>query len=281
MNNRVIRIFFNVLGVIASVLLAAFFVFVYVLPHDYGPVIEEQASSEAQGDISFMSDEIVFDGTGVLDLMTGVFVDDGNGNDITSKATAVITAEGTTNRKIVSYSCIDAYGNTLTARRTLVMENYVGPSIELRQSLTLDAERLGNLITYLQSENLLVAYDGYGKNITQKVSCQREKLSDGNYKFTFRVANDYGDEKAVSVNATIIGNANDPDFELYSDAVSISKDSVFEPIKYVVSQTANVGRIIANESVDTTVPGEYKVTYTAYSTDNTAKTTKVMIVTVK
>ncbi len=281
MNNRVIKIFFNVLGVTASVLLAAFLVFVYVLPQDYGPVIEEQSPSEAQGDISFMSDEIVFDGTGILDLMAGVYADDGNGNDITSEVTAVITAEGTTSRKIVSYSCIDANGNTLSAKRVLIMEGYVGPSIVINSPLSLDAENLGSLISYLQSENLLVAYDGFGKNITADVSYQREKIADENYKFTFRVTNGYGDEKTVSVNGTIIGDVNDPDFELYSDSVTVKADSVFEPLKYVVSQTPSVGRIVADNSVDTTVPGEYRVTYTAYSTDNTARTTKIMNVTVK
>ena len=106
-------------------------------------------------------------------------------------------------------------------------------------------------------------------------------ISEENYKITFHIANDYGDEKSITVNAKITGNTNNPDFELYSDEITVRKDSVFEPLKYVVSQTSNVGNITTNSYVDTTVPGEYRVVYTAYSTDRTAKSSKVMNVVVK
>ena len=278
-SSRKIRIFFNIIGVIASILLLTFLVYVMAFPYDTSIKVESEVPQN-QGSISFETEELVFDGTDTLDLMEGVYIDDGNGNDITSEGSAIITAEGTINRKIVSYTCIDANGNTLTAKRVLIMENYSGPTLELPHSLTLEAEDLDNLISYLQSENLLVAYDGFGKNITTKVSHQREMISEENYKITFHVANDYGDEKSVTVNAKITGNVNDPDFELYSDEVTVRKDSVFEPLKYVVSQTSNVGNITTNSYVDTTVPGEYRVVYTAYSTDRTAKISKTMTVTV-
>ena len=279
-NKRKLKIFFNTIGVVASILLLAFLVYVIAFPYDNTLTFVPE-TSQNQGAITFESEEIIFDGTRNLDLMEGVYIDDGNGNDITSEGSAIITAEGTVNRKIVSYSCIDANGRTLTAKRTLVMENYSGPSIQITSPLTLTAEDLDNLIAYLQSEDLLVAYDGFGKNITTKVSHQREMLSKGNYKITFRIVNDYGDEKAISVKAKITGNVNDPDFELYSDKVSVRKDSVFEPMEYIVSQTQNVGNVTTDSTVNTTVPGTYRVVYTAYSTDRTSKTTKVMEVTVK
>ncbi len=279
LNNRKIKIFFNTIGVVASIVLTAFLVFVFLFPsYNVPKVIEE--TSQNQGDISFETEELVFDGTHILDLMEGVYIDDGNGNDITSEGSAIITAEGTINRKIVNYTCIDANGHTLTKKRVLVLENYTGPSIDVPNFLTLEADNLDNLIAYLQSENLLVAYDGFGKNITTNVSHQRELISNGNYKITFGVSNKYGDEKTVSVNAKINGKVNDPEFELYSDTISVRKDVVFEPLKYVVSQSSNVGKITTNSSVDTTVPGTYRVVYTAYSTDATAKISKVMEVTV-
>ncbi len=280
MGNRVSKILFNAVGVIASVLLLAFLVFVVAFPHDTTPEIVSE-KLQNRGSISFESEELVFDGTDTLDLMEGVYIDDGNGNDITNEGSAIITAEGTMTRKIVSYTCLDADGNTLTAKRTLVMKDYSGPDIEAPSALTLEAENLEDLIAYLQSENLLVAYDGFGKNVTAKVFHQREMVSKGNYKITFSIRNEYGDEKAVSVNAKITGKVNDPDFELYADEISVRKDSVFEPYKYVVSQTTNVGNITTDSSVNTTVPGRYRVIYTAYSTDRTAKISKVMNVTVK
>ena len=280
MTNRKIKIFFNIIGVVASILLLAFLVYVVAFPYDNTIDVVTEAP-QTQGNISFETEELIFDGTKVLDLMEGVHIDDGNGKDITSEGSAIITPEGTINRKIVSYSCIDANGHTLTAKRTLVMEDYSGPSLEIPATLVLAAENLNNLTDYLQSENLLVAYDGFGKNITTDVSYQREMITEGNYKITFHVSNDYGDEKTVSVKAKITGEINDPDFELYADTVSVRKDSVFEPMKYVVSQASNVGNITTDSYVNTTVPGEYRVVYTAYSTDRTAKVSKVMKVTVK
>lgn len=280
LNNRKIRTLFNVIGVVASILLALFLVYALVLPHDIVPEIVPE-TSQNQGEISFKSEELVFDGSDTLDLMEGVYIDDGKGNDITSEGSAVITAEGTIDRKIVSYSCIDAAGNMLTAKRVLIMEGYTGPTLEVPRTLALDAENTDNLIAYLQSENLLVAYDGFGKNITTEVTHQRERTSKGYYKMTFRIVNDYGDEKTVSVNAKITGEVSDPDFELYDESISVRKDITFEPMKYVVSRTSNVGNIITDSSVNTTIPGEYRVIYTAYSTDKTVKTTKVMNVTVK
>ena len=282
LNNRKIKIFFNTIGVIASVLLAAFLVYVFAFPHDVtSPEIIVETTQNEGGSITFKTEEIFFDGTKALNLMEDVYIDDGKGNDITSEGSAIITAEGTVTKKIVSYTCLDAFGNTLTKKRTLVMENYSGPTLEIPSTLTLTAENLDNLIAYLQSEDLLVAYDGFGKNITAKVSHQREMISKENYKITFHVENEYGDEKKMTVNAKITGNVYDPDFELYENTVSVRKDSVFDPMKYVISQTSNVGYIATDSNVDTTVPGEYRVVYTAYSTDTTAKISKVMNVTVK
>lgn len=280
LNNRKIRIFFNTVGFAALILLLAFFVYIIAFPYD-NTIKSESETSQNQGYISFETEELVFDGTDTLNLMEGVYIDDGNGNDITSEGSAIITAEGTTNRKIVNYTCLDANGNTLTAKRILFLENYSGPTLEVPRTLTLEAENLDNLIAYLQSENLLAAYDGFGKNITTKVSHQREMISKENYTITFHVANNYGDEKTVSVKAKITGQTNDPDFELYSENISVRKDVFFDPMKYVISRTSNVGNITADSSVNTTVPGEYRVVYTAYSTDSTAKISKIMNVTVK
>lgn len=280
LSNRAIKTFFNLIGIVASILLIAFLFYVYVLPHDIAPEVAPKPA-EKQGAITFETEELVFDGSHTLDLMEGVYVDDGYGNDITSEAGAIITAEGTLNRKIVNYICVDANGHTLTEKRVLIFENYTGPSLDVPRLLTLEAENLDNLIEYLQFEDALVAYDGFGKNITSQVTHQREMISPENYKITFRVVNEYGDEKTASVNAKISGDVKDPDFELYSDKVSVSKDAAFEPMKYVISQTSNVGNITTESSVNTSVPGEYRVVYTAYSIDRTAKISKIMNVTVK
>ena len=279
MIDRKIRIILNLIG--ASALIAIIILFVCVSRHFSVKNIHNISQPHYnRGSISFDSDEIIYDGTSPLDLMAGVMVDDGNGNDITDEANAIITSGGTLNRKIVRYSCFDAGGHTLTATRTLVMKDYTGPSLEISDSLDLDAENLDDLISHLYKNSLLSSYDGFGKNISSRVTCQRECVSTGTYKMTFRVINDYQDEKTVVVNARISGKVEDPFISLYSNSVSVPFGEKFEPMNFVVSQSPCVGKIDIDSSVNTMVPGNYRVIYTAYSTDMTAKSTKTMQVTV-
>lgn len=278
-DNKKIKIFINTIGILALVTMVAFLIFVFRYSH----LIDHKTNTVTEynpGSITFDSDEIVFDGTNQLDLLAGVHIDDGNGNDITDAANVVITADGTQNRKIVRYTCFDAQGHTLTATRTLVMVNYAGPSLKVSQPLTIDASVLDNLIPYLQSSNHLTALDGYGLNITPTVTCQREFISEGLYKMTFHVVNSYQDEKTVSVNVRINGKVDDPTIVLFSDSVSIPMGRNFEPMNFVVSQAPCVGKIDVDSSVNVSKPGNYRVIYTAYTKDMTAKSTKIMHVTV-
>lgn len=278
-DSRKIKIFVNIIGLIATVATVAFLIFVfrysYSLDHKTDTVTEYNP-----GSITFDSDEIVFDGKNHLDLLSGVHIDDGNGNDITDTANVVITADGTLNRKIVRYTCFDAQGHTLTATRTLVMEDYDGPSLNVTQPLTIDASVLDNLIPYLQANNHLTALDGFGVNITPLVTCQRELISEGLYKMTFRVVNNYHDEKTISVIVRINGKVDDPTIVLFSDTVSVPMDRSFDPMNFIVSQSSCVGKIDVDSSVNVSKPGNYRVIYTAYTKDMTAKSTKIMQVTV-
>ena len=278
MANKKLRITLNIVGILALIATVGLIAFSVHLSH--GDKKTNQNAVESIGSIIFDIDEIIFDGSAPLDLMAGVHADDGNGNDITSDVNAIITSDGTQNRKTVRYTCFDADGHSLTATRTLVMKNYSGPSLNVSQPLQLDAADLVNLITHMQTNNLISAYDGFGKNITSQVTCLREPVSTGFYKMTFRIANEYQDEKSVSVYASVSGKVDDPVFELYSDSVSTPMGKSFEPMNFVVSQAACVGKIDVDSNVDIQSPGEYRVIYTAYSTDRSARITKTMKVTV-
>ena len=278
-NNKKFSLFLNIIGltaVVATVGLIAVSIYLSADKKQSDQIV----AARHTGSISFDAAEITFDGTSALDLMEGVHADDGYGNDITSSVNAIITADGTQNRKTVRYTCFDANGLNLSATRTLVMKNYSGPSLNVTQPLKLDASNLKDLITYMQTNNLLSAYDGFGRNITSQVTCQRELVSAGNYRMTFRVANDYQDEKTVTVNATVSGTVDDPTFELFSASTAVIMGRAFDPMNFVVSQSPSVGKIDIDSNVNTQIPGNYRVVYTAYSTDRSAKTTKTMQVTV-
>ncbi len=279
MINKKIHVILNIVGVLSVAAIAGLIVFATQLTS--GNKKENSViSAQSTGSITFDSNEIVFDGTTSLDLMAGVHADDGNGKDITHTVNATITADSTQSRKTVRYNCFDANGYNVSATRTLIMKNYSGPSLTVTQPLQFDASNLSNLIAYLQTNNLISSLDGFGRNITARVTCLREPVSKGYYKMTFRVANDYLDEKTVTVYASISGNVEDPTFDLFSSTVSVPAGEKFEPMNHVVSKAACVGKIDVDSSVDTMVPGNYKVIYTAYSTDRSAKTTKTMQVTV-
>ena len=276
--NKKLRAILNIVGVLAVIATVGLIVFAVHLSS--GDKQANKAVAENIGIISFDANEIIFDGTAPLDLMAGVHANDGKGNDITSSVNAIITSDGTQSRKIVRYTCFDANGHSLTATRTLVMKNYSGPSLSVSQPLQLDAADLVNLITHMQTNNLISAYDGFGRNITSQVTCLREPVSTGLYKMTFRIANEYQDEKTVAVYANISGKVDDPAFELYSSSVSTPLGQKFEPMNFVVSQAACVGKFDIDSNVDVQTPGNYRVIYTAYSTDRSAKTTQTMQVTV-
>ena len=149
------KLILNLIGLIAAVALAAILWLAFQTPHVENP--QNTASQLPSATLEFDSEELVFTGSGMLDLMEGVHATDGDGTDLTHQVNAVITSSGTLTRKTVRYSVYGANGEVVTRERSLLLQNYTGPSLEVTQPLQFDSAQLPRLIDYLQEEDLLRA----------------------------------------------------------------------------------------------------------------------------
>lgn len=270
----------NLAGICAVALIVVMFLFIQKNGNNTNN-IESTVPNTSVGTLTFETEEIVFDGSGKLDLLEGVYADDGNGNDVTSEVSTVITSAGTQTRKIVRYTFNDANGRIISKTRTLVMKNYEGPSIFVKDELELTAEELDDIVNVLFDRDELWAKDGYGKDITGSVTCVREHIADEKYTVTFTVANDYLDSVKTVVSANISGAVKDPVIKLYHETVTLEKGDEFAPLQMVASvSNGSASNIKIDSNVDEFVPGNYRVIYTLYSPDGTARTTETLHVNV-
>lgn len=235
--------------------------------------------------IEFDSNEFFYDGTGVLNLMEGVHASNQDGEDLTEEVHAVITADGTLQRKIICYSIIQEH-RQIERLRTLIMRNYEGPYLSVASPLFFDAADLDNLITLLKERGGLSANDGYGKDITDRVTCVRKKTNGEEYQMTFQVINDYQDMTEVNVTAYITGDVPDPAIRLVSREATVAQGTYFDPANYIVSAHDGINdvyldSIAIQSNVDTQKPGIYRVVYRLYNPEKTAYTVEVLQVMVQ
>ena len=274
----------NLIGIAAVLALGAVIWLPFQIPHSSQN--NASVSQLPSATLEFDSEELVYTGSGMLDLMEGVRATDGDGTDLTGQVNAVITADGTLTRKTIRYSVYGQNGEVVTRQRSLLLQNYTGPTLEVTQPLQFDSEQLPRLIDYLQEGDLLRAMDGYGMEITGQVTCFRELQGSQEYSLTFRVINQFQDSVERTVSATITGDVSNPSIQLSTQEVQIPVGSSFEPLSYVLaadngSGSANSGEIQIDSSVNTSQPGSYRVTYRLYNSDSTARTTQVLRVIVQ
>lgn len=247
--------------------------------------ISVKEETDALAVLEFESEELVYSGSGKLDLMDGVRAESSQGEDLTSQVSAVLTGEGTGNKKTVRYTVFDSQGKEVSRTRTLLLKDYQGPQIQAEDSLDLTAEDLENLIETLEKRGEIKGEDGFGMDITDRITWKREKLSTGRYLLTFTLSNDYLDTVQKEAEAYIEGEPQDIQLTLAEDSVTIPLGAEFSPWDYVlVAQDPSFGsiadRIQISSSVDVSVPGNYYVVYTAESVDQTQTAEAVLRVTV-
>ena len=247
--------------------------------------VKEKEETDALAVLEFESEELVYSGSGKLDLMDGVRAESSLGEDLTSQVSAVLTGEGTGNKKTVRYTVFDSQGKEVSRTRTLLLKDYQGPQIQAEDSLDLTAEDLENLIETLEKRGEIKGEDGFGMDITDQITWKRKKLSTGRYLLTFTLSNDYLDTVQKEAEAYIEGEPQDIQLTLAEDSVTIPLGAEFSPWDYVLAaQDPSFGsiadRIQISSSVDVSVPGNYYVVYTAESVDQTQTAEAVLRVTV-
>lgn len=273
----------NLVGIAGCVALIALLLVAYFRENHSNEYILHHGGST--GTILFDGD-LVYDGAGSLNLMDGVVTNDGKGNSANDRVAVIITADGTLAQKTVRYTFTDEVGNTITEKRNLILNDYRGPELQVSSKLSLTADDLPDLITVLQSKGLLKAENGYGKEITDAVTCVRIHKSDSLYEMTFSLTNEFSDTITVTRVAEITGKVADPEIRLKKTQVAVNKGSYFDPYEWIKSANNGASDVSADAvevhaSVNVDVPGTYTVTYRLFNSDRTAKTEQTLNVTVR
>lgn len=262
--------FLHALGVLAALLLGVLLMYaVQQRPEQVNSALS-QKTQKCQ--IQWSPEILVYDGTSELDLMQGVLVTDEDGNDRTSDARAVLQNTEQLNQKMIYYS-LNGYSEKLTDQgRMLLLENYTGPTIQVDSEVQLTVTQLGNLPGVLAERKQLEADNGYGKEITGQVSWYREKTAEGEYSIFFTVSNEFGDVATAQCRAYIDGVKDDIVLTLRQEQISISQNEPFVPLDWVLeAEDANGENLIdgveVEGTVNSSVPGNYTITYRLTSLD--------------
>lgn len=262
--------FLHALGVLAAILLGVLLMYAVQQRPEQVNTALSQKTQKCQ--IRWSPEILVYDGTSELDLMQGVLVTDEDGNDRTSDARAVLQNTEQLNQKMIYYS-LNGYSEKLTDQgRMLLLENYTGPTIQVDSEVQLTVTQLGNLPGVLAERKQLEADNGYGKEIMGQVSWYREKTAEGEYSIFFTVSNEFGDVATAKCRAYIDGVKDDIVLTLRQEQVSISQNEPFVPLDWVLeAEDANGGNLIdgveVEGTVNSSVPGNYTITYRLTSLD--------------
>lgn len=262
--------FLHALGVLAAILLGVLLMYAVQQRPEQVNTALSQKTQKCQ--IQWSPEILVYDGTSELDIMQGVLVTDEDGNDRTSDARAVLQNTEQLNQKMIYYS-LNGYSEKLTDQgRMLLLENYTGPTIQVDSEVQLTVTQLGNLPGVLAERKQLEADNGYGKEITGQVSWYREKTAEGEYSIFFTVSNEFGDVATAQCRAYIDGVKDDIVLTLRQEQVSISQNEPFVPLDWVLeAEDANgenlIDRVEVEGTVNSSVPGNYTITYRLTSLD--------------
>lgn len=262
--------FLHALGVLAAILLGV--LLMYAVQQRPEQVNSALTKKTQKCQIQWSPEILVYDGTSELDIMQGVLVTDEDGNDRTSDARAVLQNTEQLNQKMIYYS-LNGYSEKLTDQgRMLLLENYTGPTIQVDSEVQLTVTQLGNLPGVLAERKQLEADNGYGKEITGQVSWYREKTAEGEYSIFFTVSNEFGDVATAQCRAYIDGVKDDIVLTLRQEQVSISQNEPFVPLDWVLeAEDANGENLIdgveVEGTVNSSVPGNYTITYRLTSLD--------------
>lgn len=269
------------IGVISLLALVIILILSYQMTMNYKDENNQNLSENIK---IIFDDDLVYDGTGELDLLDGVSVHGEDGTDLTSYLNAKLVLAG--NDKEIRYSVSNDNGQIVYKARNLVLKNYQEPEIIANDHLNFDVKDLSNLVTVLNERGELKGLDGFGKDITNQITYQREKVSDGIYRLTFTLNNIYLDSTSLTVKANISVAISDPILELYRSSIELDVGSVFYPEDYIKIANDENGNSIKDQVKISSLPntmqsGVYNVLYQLTSKDNNVIVTKKLEVTIK
>lgn len=229
---------------------------------------QQSAGGDTSGSsmrIEVPSSPINYNGSGELDLMTGVYVLNADGTAATGVRVTTDISEGTSRReKTITYTAETPDGSELTATRNLYLgSRYTGPSISILKELPYCLE--GEAEAYAQKlteEEFISAENGFNADITDQVTSTLKSYNAGREEatITLAVTNEFKDTFTTDVSISM--NATGVILKLTDDHVTLNVGDYFSSWNYLKECHDAEGndlteRVQRDGEVNTSVPGEY------------------------
>ncbi len=229
---------------------------------------QQGTGTEAAGSsmrIEVPSSPINYNGSGELDLMTGVYVLNADGTAATGVQVTTDISEGTSRReKTITYSAETPAGDVLTATRNLYLgSRYTGPSINILKALPYCLE--GEAEAYAQKlveGEYISAENGFNEDISDRVTSTLKSYNAGREEatITLSVTNEFKDSTSTEVSISM--NATGVILKLTDDHVTIHVGDYFSSWNYLKECHDAEGndlteRVQRDGEVDVNTPGEY------------------------
>ena len=255
-----------VLFVIVTLLFAGMLVYENYMVDDVAPVIrcgeDKILVSVTDGD------EVLLEGVTATDNVDG----DLSGEVMVKSVSPLID----TNTAKVTYFVFDSSDNVATASRMVQYRDYKRPHFSLQEPLVY---RVGSMVTLLDR---LTAADEIDGDISQNIRVTAQNLSvdyAGTYSVTVQVTNSLGDTAILPLRVVMdsYGAVNHL-VELTEYIVYVDEGEDFDPQDYVKHvrdydyTVMDVSDLTIESNVDTSVPGNYEVSYTFVSSGVRAQT---------
>ena len=221
---------------------------------------EQALTQDGDSAFSFDPPELTYDGTGEIDLLSGVSLNGITGQPLHDLVFTKIQNGSHTSEKIIIYSA-DTENGKATARRTLKLINYHKPDVTLPDDLPeVTPDTAGSIVSLLLEEGTLTVDDGFGNEAADKLTASYEMDSRNSsiLHYTFFYDSMFGDDIYRKVDTKMTGT---PVLILRENEVTVPRDSDYNPFDNIVSAVAK-NDVVCTGRVNTAKPGIYPVTYT-------------------
>lgn len=210
-------------------------------------------------------------------MLAGITATDDVDGDITDRVEIQgVSQLITSDTAKVTYVVFDSSNNMATCTRYVRYTDYRKPRITIRKPLVFRLDQLTGLKDLLEPVGASCVLDG---DISDKIRVTTSSISltkEGVYSVTLQVTNSVGDTQAVKTKVVI--DDHDADNQLIGlkeYVVYIGQGATFDPGEYLRTlrnpdgSTGNRAQVQIESDVDTAIPGNYLVSYTYGSGENT------------
>ena len=233
---------------------------------------EEEALQEMRSGGTYLDafqfdpEELTYDGTGDLDLFTGVSLSGYDMEDLKDKIFIKIYTGNTLSEKNIQYT-VETKEGIVRSIRPLKLNHYDGPSIRMPVDLpAIPRSMAGHYGEILASTGGFGVDDGFGKDVHEhaEIRYTQDATRTGMLRYTVSFENMFGDTAFWYGDVTLLSV---PAYlELTESVAVIKKGEPFEASRYIARAAFADGRNAAyavtfRGNVDTAKPGIYEVQY--------------------